>query len=39
MAKIQWTDLPPVLLDHLFDRARQITGILAANYSILNASY
>ncbi len=23
MAKIQWTDLPPVLLDHLFDRARE----------------
>lgn len=28
MPKIQWTDLPPDLRDHLFDRARerQITG-------------
>ncbi|MCK6479803.1 MAG: hypothetical protein L6R43_06555 [Planctomycetes bacterium] len=23
MPKIQWTDLPPALLDHLFDRVRE----------------
>ncbi len=23
MPEIQWTDLPPVLGDHLFDRARE----------------
>jgi hypothetical protein len=23
MPKIQWTDLPPVLRDHLFDRVRE----------------